>query len=135
MERLLIIAEKPSAARNFAKALGGSQGTFEGDDYVIVNLFGHILAHETPEKVAYPNYAATVGRFDHIQNLPWSYTYFDFDKKVVPAQVRDRAIPVLTDIKQYLSQGYIPVIATDIDSMGEGDLLGHQNEIYLCRKL
>lgn len=138
MERLLIIAEKPSAARNFAKALGGSQGTFEGDDYVIVNLFGHILAHETPEKVAYPNYAATVGRFDHIQNLPWSHTYFDFDKKVVPAQVRDRAIPVLTDIKQYLSQGYIPVIATDIDSMGEGDLLaqevltyvGYQGKIY-----
>lgn len=138
MERLLIIAEKPSAARNFAKALGGSQGTFEGDDYVIVNLFGHILAHETPEKVAYPNYAATVGRFNHIQNLPWSYTYFDFDKKVVPAQVRDRAIPVLTDIKQYLSQGYIPVIATDIDSMGEGDLLaqevltyvGYQGKIY-----
>lgn len=138
MERLLIIAEKPSAARNFAKALGGSQGTFEGDEYVIVNLFGHILAHETPEKVAYPNYAATVGRFNHIQNLPWSYTYFDFDKKVVPAQVRDRAIPVLTDIKQYLSQGYIPVIATDIDSMGEGDLLaqevltyvGYQGKIY-----
>lgn len=138
MERLLIIAEKPSAARNFAKALGGSQGTFEGDQYVIVNLFGHILAHETPEKVAYPNHAATVGRFDNIQNLPWSYTYFDFDKKVVPAQIRDRATPILAEIQSYLQNGYVPVIATDIDSMGEGDLLaqevlihvGYQGKIY-----
>lgn len=138
MEKLLIITEKPSAGRNFKDALGGAQGTFEGDSFVIVNLFGHILAHETPEKVAYPNYAATVGPFSNIENLPWSYTYFDFDKRVVPAKSRDVALPVISDIKAYLKEGYIPVIASDLDAMGEGDLLvqevltyvGYKGKIY-----
>lgn len=138
MEKLLIITEKPSAARNFKTALGGSQGTFEGDEFVIVNLFGHVLAHETPEKVAYPNYAAIVGSFSNIENLPWKYTYFDFDKKVVPPKMRDTVNPLLKDIKGYLNAGYIPVIASDIDAMGEGDLLvqevlthvGYKGKIY-----
>ena len=54
MEKLLIIAEKPSAARNFSAALGGTSGTFEGNPYVIVNLLGHILEHGTPVETAYP---------------------------------------------------------------------------------
>lgn len=138
MEKLLIIAEKPSAARNFQAALGGSSGTFEGDEYVLVNLRGHILAHETPEKVAYPNFAATVGKFGNIENLPWQYTWFDFDKKVVPANVRDFANDVIANIRGYLNAGYIPVIASDVDAMGEGDLLvqevlthiGYKGKIY-----
>ena len=32
MEKLLIICEKPSAARAFASALGGRTGHFEGDE-------------------------------------------------------------------------------------------------------
>lgn len=137
MERLLIITEKPSMGKNFAKALGGASGTFDGDTYVVINLRGHILAHETPEKVAYPNYAATVGKFDKIDEL-WSYTYFDFDKKVVPANIRDFGNSVIANIRSYLNDGYIPVIAGDIDAMGEGDLLvqevltyvGYKGKIY-----
>lgn len=126
MEKLLIITEKPSAGQNFSTALGGSQGTFEGDEFAIVNLFGHILAHETPEKVAYPNYAQIVGPFSNIENLPWSHTYFDFDKRVVPPQAHKGARPVIADIKSYLRDGYVPVIACDLDSMGEGDLLAQE---------
>lgn len=126
MEKLLIITEKPSAGRNFAAALGGSSGTFEGDQYVIINLRGHILAHEAPEKVAYPNHAMTVGGFGNIENLPWSHKYFDFDKKVVPPDVRDFANPVIRNIKDYINKGYIPVVASDIDALGEGDLLVHE---------
>ena len=134
MEKLLIIAEKPSAARNFQKALGGSSGTFEGDPYVVVNLRGHILAHETPEKVAYPNFAQTVGTFGHIENLPWQYTWFDFDKRVIPANDRDFAKNVIADIKGYLKEGYIPVIASDVDAMGEGDLLVQEVLTYIGYK-
>lgn len=138
MEKLLIITEKPSAGRNFAAALGGSTGTFEGNPYTIVSLRGHILTHETPEKVAYPNHAETVGGFANIENLPWSYTYFDFDKRVVPKKIRDFAIPVIENMKTYIQDGYIPVIASDIDAMGEGDLLvqevltfiGYEGKIY-----
>lgn len=138
MEKLLIITEKPSAAKNFQAALGGSQGSFDGDEYVIVNLFGHVLTHETPEKVAYPNHAATVGPFSNIENLPWSHIYFDFDKKVVPPKQRDTVNPLLADIRGYLRDGFIPVIASDIDAMGEGDLLvqevlthvGYKGKVY-----
>ena len=134
MEKLLIIAEKPSAGRNFSAALGGSSGTFENDQYVIVNLRGHILAHEAPEKVAYPNHADTVGGFGNIDNLPWSHTYFDFDKKVIPNHVKDFAAPVIRNIKDYLNQGYIPVVASDVDAMGEGDLLVHEVLNYVGYK-
>lgn len=134
MEKLLIIAEKPSAAQNFQTALGGSQGTFEGDEYVIVNLFGHVLTHETPEKVAFPDKAQTVGPFGNIENLPWDYHWFDFDKRVISAQCRGDAASVIKNIKAYLNSGYIPVIACDVDAMGEGDLLAQEVLTYLGYK-
>lgn len=138
MEKLLIIAEKPSAARNFQKALGGSSGTFEGDEYIIVNLFGHILAHETPEKTAYPQYKETVGGFSNLDNLPWDYKWFDFDKKVPSGRDVGNIKNLIADIKNYLASGYIPVIASDIDAMGEGDMLvtevlkyvGYKGKVY-----
>ena len=37
-----ILVEKPSAARNFAAALGGMKGTFNGESYVIVAARGHL---------------------------------------------------------------------------------------------
>lgn len=39
----LILAEKPSAARNFAKALGGKTGSYAGTEYKITNLRGHVM--------------------------------------------------------------------------------------------
>lgn len=134
MEKLLIIAEKPTAARNFQKALGGSSGTFEGDTYKIVNLFGHVLAHEKPEKTAYPQYKETVGSFSNLENLPWDYKWFDFDKKVPSGRDIGNIKNLLADIKGYLANGYVPVIACDIDGMGEGDLLATEVLTYLGYK-
>lgn len=141
MEKLLIIAEKPSAFRNFCNALGGESGMFEGDEYVIVHLFGHVLAHEAPEKTAYPQYKETVGGFSNLQNLPWDYKWFDFDRKVPkapPGKTVGDTKDLIANIKNYLTNGYIPVIASDIDAMGEGDLLvmevlqyiGYNGKIY-----
>lgn len=134
MEKLLIIAEKPSAARNFQKALGGASGTFEGDEYKIVNLFGHVLAHETPEKTAYPQYRETVGGFGNLDGLPWDYKWFDFSHKVPTGKNIGDIKNLLADIKGYLTDGYIPVIACDIDAMGEGDLLAMEVLQYIGYK-
>lgn len=134
MEKLLIIAEKPSAARNFKAALGGVSGTFEGDEYQIVNLFGHLLAHETPEKTAYPQYKDTVGGFSNLENLPWDYKWFDFDKKVPTGRDINSVKNVIADIKGYLANGYVPVIACDCDAMGEGDLLAAEVLTYIGYK-
>lgn len=134
MEKLLIITEKPSAGRNFQAALGGAKGTFDGHPYIIVSLRGHILAHETPEKVAYPQYAETVGSFSKIDAIPWNYKYFDFNKMVIPDNIRDYATNVLSQIRSAINDGYIPVIASDIDALGEGDLLVHEVLIHLGYK-
>lgn len=131
MEKLLIITEKPSAGRNFQEALGGTRGTFDGHPYIIVSLRGHILSHETPEKVAYPNHAETVGGFGKIDAIPWDYKYFDFDKRVIPKNVKDYANNVLAQMREAIKDGYIPVVASDIDALGEGDLLVHEVLIYL----
>lgn len=134
MEKLLIIAEKPSAARNFTAALGGTTGTFEGNPFRIVNLYGHILGHEVPEKVAYPQYRTTVGNFGNLENLPWDYRWFDFDKKVPKGRDLDNIRSLIADIKGYLTEGYLPVIACDIDAMGEGDLLAQEVLTYVGYK-
>ena len=45
-----ILAEKPSASRNFAKALGGMSGTYQGQQYMIVASRGHLYEFMDPEK-------------------------------------------------------------------------------------
>lgn len=50
MGKILILSEKPSAARNFAKALGGMSGTYDGQPYEITNAIGHLLS--LPKKVS-----------------------------------------------------------------------------------
>ena len=83
MEKLLIICEKRTAADNFVAALGGKDGMFEGDEYHIMNLYGHVLALPQPDKVAIPSMRESIGGFSNISSLPWKFSYFDFDKKVV----------------------------------------------------
>ncbi len=128
-EKLLIIAEKPDTRRSFASALGGNTGTFNDDQYAIVNLFGHILGNGDPAETALPQYKDTVGKFSNLSGIPWSYTWFDFDKKKNIAG--DGGARVLRDIQSYLNQGYIPVIASDVDESGEGDLLVREVLVFL----
>ena len=127
-EKLLIIAEKPSAAKNFAKALGGTSGTFNGDEYTIIPLHGHILENPVPDEVALPEYKQIVGKFSQLKGIPWNPSWFDFNKKVPKNESNNRT---LRDINRYLKQGYIPVVASDIDESGEGDLLVWEVLIYL----
>ena len=52
MERTLIVAEKPSQAREYAVALGvrgKGDGYLENDQYVITWCYGHLLELERPE--------------------------------------------------------------------------------------
>ena len=46
----LILCEKPSAAKNYATALGGFSGIFNGKPYRIVNSVGHIFAMPGPDQ-------------------------------------------------------------------------------------
>ena len=55
MGTCLLIAEKPSAARKFAAALGGMQGSFDGQPYRIVALRGHLMELARPEEQVAPS--------------------------------------------------------------------------------
>ena len=68
-----ILAEKPSAARNFAKALGGSAtgGTYNGEQYIIVAAAGHLYEFLPPDKQV-PAALASQYKDWNIGNLPWN---------------------------------------------------------------
>lgn len=131
MEKYLYIFEKPSARQNGIKALGGSSGVFEGEEFATVNLIGHILQGYTPEEQAYDVYKDRVGGFSNVQGIPWSPEYFDFRKRQPSKAMGDTPGKILKSISEYLKAGYIPVIATDLDPSCEGDAVGHEVLDYL----
>ena len=112
-----ILCEKPSAARNFAKALGGASGTYNGEDYVIVAARGHLYEFAPPEKQVAK---ALVDQYRswELSNLPWNEN--DFSWKREKKQDADSA---LGPIQTQLSKCDEITIATDVDPTGEGELL------------
>lgn len=119
-EKFVVINEKGSQCDNFAKALGGYQGGFDGYSYVLTHSYGHVLGLPVPEQAATSEARDLVGKFSNTKNIPWKYQWFDFSKRVTTSPHTSQ---VVQDVKDYLNQGYIPVIASDIDDSGEGDLL------------
>lgn len=124
---VIILTEKPSAARNFAKALGGMSGTFNGEKYRIVNSYGHIYSY--PKKVSSLVPVDKKEKYENweITNLPWDPS--DFKWKIEP---KENAHEAIETIKSALSSASEVCVATDNDPTGEGDLLAW--EILLALK-
>lgn len=117
---IVIVAEKPSAARNFAKALGGAAGTYKGEAYKITNLRGHLLEHKQPEQMV------DASRVEHyksweLDKLPWDFTEFSWEKTP-----REGASGTISDVRKALVGASEIVIATDVDPSGEGFLLASE---------
>lgn len=112
-----ILAEKPSAMRNMAKALGGVSGTYNGEAYTLVAARGHLYGFVNPDKQVAPALAAKYGKWD-LDSLPWDEK--DFQWKYAKKKDSD---DTLKQIKSVLSKCSEVVIATDDDPTGEGELL------------
>lgn len=112
-----ILAEKPSAARNFAKALGGQSGTYNGEDYVIAFARGHLFELKQPVDQVAPakreRYASWA-----LKDLPWDPNDFAFER-----EKKDGVSKLLSDIRTTLRSCDEICIATDVDPVGEGGLL------------
>lgn len=112
-----ILAEKPSAARNFAKALGGQSGTYNGESYVIAFARGHLFELKQPVDQVAPakreRYASWA-----LKDLPWDVTDFAFERE----KKKDTS-KLLADIKKTLSSCDSIAVCTDLDPSGEGFLL------------
>lgn len=124
----LILAEKPSAAASFAKALGGKTGTYNGHSYKIVNSFGHILTLAEPEKMVAKDLQDKYGSWA-VDSMPWKHT--DFKWKRVPivginprTKRKESMSKTIASIKAEASKASAIVIATDNDPSGEGELIG-----------
>lgn len=113
----LILAEKPSAARNFAKALGGKTGNYAGTEYKITNLRGHVMGLLPPDKQV-PTEKVEFYKSWDLENLPWNLNDFAW-KKGVLSGCKD----IISGLKDELKEADCVVIATDVDPSGEGELL------------
>lgn len=125
-----ILCEKPSAQRNFAKALGANssfKGSYNGESFVIAAARGHLYEFEDPKTQVDPTLASKYGTWN-LANLPW-------DEKDVRWKYRKNsdAAPTLKAIEATLRGCDELVIACDVDPSGEGFLLGA--EIMLGLKL
>ena len=114
-----ILNEKPSQARNFAAALGGMKGTFDGESYVIVPARGHLYGFIDDPSQQVPSSLAKQYHSWDVGNLPWNVD--DFQWKY---GMKDGASATLQNIKKVLSGCDEIVLATDDDPTGEGSLLG-----------
>lgn len=112
-----ILCEKPSAARNFATALGGKTGTFAGTEYIITASRGHLYGLAMPEKQVNEDKADEYRNWS-LSNLPWDLKDFRWMKVKKPDTSE-----TLDNIKSDLSGCDEIVIATDDDPTGEGELL------------
>lgn len=112
-----ILAEKPSAARNFAKALGGQSGTYNGESYVIAFARGHLFELKQPVDQVAPAKRERYGSWV-LKDLPWDVTDFAFERE----KKKDTS-KLLADIKKTLSSCDSIAVSTDLDPSGEGFLL------------
>lgn len=117
MANVLVVAEKPSAARNMSKALGGMSGSYQGTDYEIVALRGHLYEFAEPgEQVD----AALVSKYKSwaLSDLPWDPADVAWKRKA-----KDGVGEILRTLKAKASAASEVVCGTDLDPTGEGGLL------------
>lgn len=114
---IIVLAEKPSAARNFAKALDGQHGTYNGEDYRICALRGHVLGLVPPEKQVESDKEDYYKKWA-LDRLPWNLQDLAW-KKGIGKDCKQ----ILTDLKKALEGADEVAIATDVDPSGEGELL------------
>lgn len=125
-----ILTEKPSARRNFEKALGGVKGKFNGEEYILTNARGHLYELKMPEYQV-PAEKIEKYRLWRLADLPWDKNDIKWERQSVKGASSD-----LKSIKNTLSACDEIVIASDDDPTGEGSLLAWEiiDELKLSRK-
>ena len=113
-----ILAEKPSAARNFAKALGGKSGTYKGQAYVIAAARGHLYEFKDPTEMV-PSDKVDKYKSWEVSDLPWDEKDFSWER-----ELKKGASGTLNDIKKAFATCDEICHGADLDPTGEGDLLG-----------
>ncbi|CAH1854279.1 DNA topoisomerase 1 [Convivina praedatoris] len=125
--KYLIITEKPSAKRNFEKALGGANGHISNYDYELANLRGHVMTLKEPADQVPADLKAKYKSWK-LQDLPWDLHDLAWKRTYIrawnPRSKKSESTKSLVDeLKTQAKRADALVIATDTDPSGEGDLL------------
>jgi len=130
MGKTLIVAEKPSQAREYASALGvrgKGDGYLENDQYVITWCYGHLLELERPE--AYMD-LVRVGKRWSLSRLPILPGLNEFRRVVKSGAVKQYKV-----IQQWLKSPHIDEVICGTDADREGQLLFQEVwDASECRK-
>ena len=113
MSKSLIIAEKPSVAKDIAKALGGFKDAkefLESEDYIITWAVGHLLEFIQPEDID-PKYKAW-----KLEDLPI------IPKKFV-LQPKDKCTPRIKEISKLIKRQDVDCLINACDAGREGELI------------
>ncbi|KJR46592.1 DNA topoisomerase III [Desulfosporosinus sp. I2] len=118
MEKKLIVAEKPSQAREYATALGvrgKGDGYLENEEYVITWCYGHLLELERPE--AYMD-LERVGKRWSLNRLPVLPSLQAFRRVVKSGSVKQYQV-----VQRWLNSSDIGEVICGTDADREGQLL------------
>lgn len=115
-----ILAEKPSQARNFAKALGGISGTYNGESYMIVAARGHLYEFVKPEMQVPAAKKDEYYSWD-LAKLPWNENDFAWKR----TKKKDAASTIKAIVDAFKKCDEV-CVATDDDPTGEGQLLAFE---------
>ncbi|WP_078598340.1 DNA topoisomerase [Evansella clarkii] len=124
----LLLAEKPSAAKNFAKALGGMSGTYDGQAYQVQALFGHMLEFVEPHEMVGDREKDDFKSWEP-GSMPWDVSQLNWKKQAQKSKnmktgkITSKA-GAIQDVKKAAQHASAIVIATDKDPSGEGQLIG-----------
>ena len=124
----LLLAEKPSAAKNFAKALGGMSGSYNGQSYQVQALYGHMLEYVEPHEMVGDREKDDFQSWE-AGTMPWDVSQLNWKKQPQKSKnsktgkVTSKA-GAINEVKKAAKGASAIVIATDRDPSGEGQLIG-----------
>ncbi|MDR0594183.1 MAG: hypothetical protein LBG60_13220 [Bifidobacteriaceae bacterium] len=134
MANVIIVAEKPSAARAFEAALGGRRGKLaDRRTFEIANLRGHLYEHKAPMCQPRPGSAQSIRKLGgkgignwvadpdaNPDRLPWNHREFLWSREPKTDVTRE-----LAELRRAMAAPDLVEImcATDLDPTGEGGLL------------
>lgn len=111
MGKALIIAEKPSVARDIAAALGnfkkGEDNTFERDDAVVANARGHLVGLVVPEGV----------------DKGWEFSALPLIPESFALEALSGVGPLLATLRRLSKRSDIDTIINACDAGREGELI------------
>lgn len=127
----LIIAEKPSVARNIADAVGiknKRNGYMEGDQYIITWVFGHLL--QLYDAVDYDEKMSS-WRMENFPFIPTNFKYKIKSENNNRKKIDQGALKQIETIKELMNRDDVSSIVSATDWDREGQVIADEIFIYL----